>query len=344
MSVTIKDVAAAAGTSISTVSKVINGHYSISEETAERVRAVMRELGYYPSASAQSFARGSTRTAVCFADLRPDTAFENPHLFEMISGLEEGLRARGYTLALRSTDTTEACEAAAELINRRGCDGLAIHASVMSRPLAALLTRTRFPHIVLGLPNFESQVCWIDINNVFSGMTAVSHLLDEGYRRIAFIGGSEHDMISAHRLEGVRQGLESAGRQLSESYIWLGESTRQEGRRMTLGLMAGKPAPDAIVCANNLIALGCVAALEELGLRIPQDAAVMTFDDYPYSRLTSPELTVVDIDVRDMGAQAAKLLTDCIRRPNLQTQTYATASNLLIRPSTHRAEHRGRGD
>ena len=336
MAVTIKDVAKAAGTSISTVSKVINGHYSISEATAERVRAVMRELGYYPSASAQSFARGSTRAVVCLAELRPNTAFENPHLFEMISGLEEGLRARGYSLTLRSTDTTEACEIATELINRRGCDGLAVHASVMSRPLAALLTRTRFPHIVLGLPNFESQVCWIDINNVFSGMTAVAHLMDEGYRRIAFIGGSEHDMISAHRLEGVRQGLESAGRELPESYIWLGESTRAEGRRMALGLMSARPAPDAIVCANNLLARGCVAALEELGARIPQDAAVMTFDDYPYSRFTTPELTVVDIDVRDMGAQAAKLLADGIRRPNFQTQTYATASNLIIRASTKR--------
>ena len=247
MAVTIKDVAREAGTSVSTVSKVINGHYSISEETAERVRAVMRELGYYPSASAQSFARGSTKTVVFLADLRPNTAFENPHLFEILSGVEEALRARGYGLQLRSADTTSACEAAEELINRRGCDGLAVHASVMSRPLAALLTRTRFPHIVLGLPNFESQVCWIDINNVFSGMTAAAHLVDEGYARIAFIGGSEHDMISAHRLEGVRQGLESAGRELPEGYIWLGESTRAEGRRMTLGLMSAKPAPDAVI-------------------------------------------------------------------------------------------------
>ena len=78
------------------------------------------------------------------------------------------------------------------------------------------------------------------------------------------------------------------------------------------------------------------AALEELGLRIPADVGVLTFDDYPFSRLTSPELTVVDIDVRDMGAQAAKLLTDCIRRPNLQTQSYTTASNLIVRASTRR--------
>lgn len=337
MPVTIKDVAKAAGTSISTVSKVINGHYSISEQTAERVRQVMRELGYYPSASAQSFARGSTKTLVFLADLKPNTAFENPHLFEIVSGMEEGLRARGYSLTLRSTDTTGAVPVATDYINRRGCDGLAVHASVMSRPLAALLTREKFPHIVLGLPNFESQVCWIDINNVYSGMTAAEHLIREGYRRIAFIGGREHDMISAHRLEGVRQGLENSGRTLPEGYIWLGESTRSEGRRMTLGLMASAPPPDAVVCANNLLALGCVAAMEELKLRIPQDAAVMTFDDYPYSRFTTPELSVVDIDVRDMGAQAGKLLIDSIRRPNLQTQTYTTASNVIIRASTKRS-------
>ena len=101
MGITIKDVAAAAGTSVSTVSKVINGHYSISEETAARVRRVMQELNYYPNASAQSFARGTTKTIAVLANLAPNTAFQNPHMFEMIAGLEESLSARGYRLQLR---------------------------------------------------------------------------------------------------------------------------------------------------------------------------------------------------------------------------------------------------
>ncbi|MDY6180305.1 MAG: LacI family DNA-binding transcriptional regulator, partial [Candidatus Faecousia sp.] len=95
MGVTIKDVAKAAGTSVSTVSKVINGHYSISEETARRVRDVIRELNYYPSASAQSFARGATKEVAVLADLSPNRAFQNPHMFEIISGLEETLRSKG---------------------------------------------------------------------------------------------------------------------------------------------------------------------------------------------------------------------------------------------------------
>lgn len=334
--ITIKDVARAAGTSVSTVSKVINGHYSISEETRKRVRRVIDELGYYPSVNAQNFARGSTRSVVFLTSLAPNTAFENPHMFEIMSGLEAALRRRGYSLVVRGSDMTAASGMAEEIISRRSADGLVIHASVLSRPLAAMLTRSRFPHIVLGLPNFESQVCWIDINNVFSGVTAATHLMKQGYRRIAFIGGLEYDRISAHRLEGARRALEDAGHQLEERYIWLGESSWQEGNRMAKQLLALRPMPDAIIRANNYIALGCVSAIRELGLRIPKDVGVIAFDDYPFSRMAEPELTVVNIDVRDMGEQAGKLLTEMIRNPNMQIQTYTTTSDLIARESTDR--------
>ena len=108
MGVTIKDVARAAGVSISTVSKVLNGHYSISEQTAQRVRGIMREMNYYPNANAQSFASGSSHCVVLLADLAPNAAFQNPHMFEIIAGLEEALCKRGYRLILRGTDATSA--------------------------------------------------------------------------------------------------------------------------------------------------------------------------------------------------------------------------------------------
>lgn len=203
MGITIKDVAAAAGTSVSTVSKVINGHYSISEETAARVRRVMQELNYYPNASAQSFARGTTKTIAVLANLAPNTAFQNPHMFEMIAGLEESLSARGYRLQLRGVDTATAYEVAKEVIYRQSADALAIHVSVIAYPLSGLLTKSHFPHIVLGAPNFESQVCWIDNNNVYSGTVAAAYLLSRGYRKIAFIGGQYYDFGSLHRLQGV---------------------------------------------------------------------------------------------------------------------------------------------
>ena len=334
MGVTIKDVAEAAGVSISTVSKVLNGHYSISEKTAERVRGIMREMNYYPNANAQSFASGSNHTVVLLANLSPNAAFRNPHMFEIIAGLEEALCRRGYRLILRGADATSACGIAEEIISRRSADAIAIHVGVMSHPLAAVLTRLRFPHIVLGAPDFESQVCWIDNSNTYSGTVAAGYLLSRGYRRLAFIGGRSYDLGSALRLQGVKQGLANGGEKLEDQYIWLGESTRADGFRMTEGLLNQKQLPDAIICANNYIALGCVDAVLKREMRSPKDMGIMAFDDYPFSQIMEPPLTVVDINVRDMGAQAAKFLTDIIRHPNMQIQTYITTSNVIARGST----------
>lgn len=334
MGVTIKDVAKAAGTSVSTVSKVINGHYSISEETADRVREVIKELNYFPSASAQSIAKGATKIVTMLTNLNPNTAFQNPHMFEIVAGLEETIRSKGYRLHLRGVDATNAYDVAEEIISRRSADALAIHVSVMTHPLSGLLTKLRFPHIVLGMPNFESQVCWIDNNNVYSGTIAASYLISQGYRKIAFIGGQYYDLGSSLRLQGVKQELQNTGFQLEDQYIWLGDSTRADGFRMTTKLLDQKPLPDAIICANNYIAIGCVDALLKKGMKIPADIGVMAFDDYPFSQIIEPQLTVVDINVRDMGNQAGKFLIDIIKHPNMQVQTYVTTSNIMERHST----------
>ena len=204
----------------------------------------------------------------------------------------------------------------------------------MSHALSALLTEKRFPHMVLGVPGFPSQVCWVDINHVYSGVLAASHLVKRGYRRIAFIGGRDYDLSSTNRLEGVRKGLEDARVPIIENFIWLGDSTLADGERMAGRLLAQSPRPDAVICANNYLALGCVEAIHAAGLHIPADIGVMTFDDYPFSQQTSPPLTTVDIDVRDMGSQAADLLLSVMRHPNKQVQMYITTSNLIEREST----------
>lgn len=334
MKVTISQVAEAAGVSVSTVSKVMSGHYSISEKTADRVRKVMEELNYYPNASAQSFASGDTKTVVLLAEMAMNTAFQSPHIFEIIAGLEEALWKRGYRLVLHGADGTSACALAKEIISRRSADGIAVHVGLMSHPLAALLTQLRFPHIILGAPDFDSQVCWIDNNNTYSGTVAASYLVSRGYRNLAFIGGKSYDLGSTHRLRGVQQGLQGHGLSLEERNIWLGDSTRWSGYRMTGSLLNQKPLPDAVICANNYIALGCVDAIREQGLRIPRDIGVMTFDNYPFSQIIEPQLTVVDINVRDMGAQAGKFLVSMIRHPNTQIQTYITTSSVIPRQST----------
>ena len=271
---------------------------------------------------------------VLLTGMSSNTAFQNPHMFEIIAGLEESLRKRGYRLVLHGADSTSACALAKEIISRKSADGIAVHVGIMSHPLAALLTQLHFPHIILGMPDFDSQVCWIDNNNTYSGTVAASYLVSRGYRNFAFIGGKSYDLGSTHRLNGIKQGLKGNGIQLEDQNIWLGDSTRAEGYRMTSGLLSQKTLPDAVICANNYIALGCVDAIRDKGLKIPEDIGVMAFDDYPFSQIIEPQLTVVDINVRDMGAQAAKFLVDIIRHPNMQIQMYITTSNVIVRQST----------
>ena len=343
MKVTIRDVAREAGVSVSTVSKVLNGHYSISDKTVEHVQNIMHKMNYHPNANAQSFATGASKTVVLLADMSPNMAFRNPHMFEIMAGLEEALRKRGYRLILQGTDETTACNYAEDIIARNSADAMAIHVGVMSHPLAATLVRTGFPHIVLGMPDFDSQVCWIDNNNMYSGTVAANYLLGEGYRKIAYIGGKSYDLGSSHRLQGVRQGLETAGFSLEEQFIWLGESTRIDGYRMTEMLLEQNQKPDAIICSNNYIALGCVDAITRKGWHIPKDVGIMTFDDYPFSQIIEPQLTVVDINVRDMGMQAGKFLIDMVKHPNMQIQTYITTSSVIKRESTKTLQKEGKG-
>ncbi len=334
MSVTIKDVAKCAGTSVSTVSKVINGYYGISEATVERVHKAMKDLRYYPNASAQNFATRSTKTVAVLANLSADIAFKNPHMFEIISGLEESLSAKGYRMVLQSVEESNVYEKTEELISRKSVDALAIHVSVITHPLSSLLTRSQFPHIVLGCPSFESQVCWIDNNNVYSGTIAASYLLSMGYEKIAFIGGQYYDLGSTNRLQGVKQALNERNCKLEDGYIWLGESTRDDGYRMAKQMLEAQTKPDAIICANNTIAWGCLSALRDMGYSVPDDIGVLTFDDYPLSQFMEPPLTIVDINVRDLGVQAGKSLLRILRHQNTQIQTFVTISNLVERSST----------
>lgn len=334
MSVTIKDVACMAETSTATVSKVLNGSSVISADTKERVLRAVKELSYQPNARARSFACKNTQTLFFLARLNKDVAFENPHLFAILAGVEQALHEKGYKLCLQSVTEKDACESVASLIAQKAADGVIVHASVMSKKLAALLRKEAFAHIVIGQPNFESRLCWVDTNNVLSGELAAKHLLDLGKTEIGFIGGKPEDMISWHRLRGVRRALEERGIEPNSAYLKQGDSTIAEGYRLMRQLLKHQARPQAVVCANNMVALGCMQALHEKRVPVPDEMAVITFDDYPFSRITEPALSVVNIDVFNLGKQAGEWVLEKIRKPKLEIQAFTTLPELVVRGST----------
>jgi DNA-binding LacI/PurR family transcriptional regulator len=336
MAITIKDVANEAGVSIATVSKVINGSPSISQATVLKVNQVMKELDYYPNFRAQNFARKSTHNVVFITQLERNLAFFNPYMFEIMSGLQKALSTKNYSLTVVNVSSENQPDSVNQIISQKSTDGLVIYGSVLTKEMSSLILKSSFPHVIIGAPNFESQLCWINTNNYLAGEIAANHLIEQGYGKIAFVGGAENDMITKHRLHGALTVLSDKNMKLEERYIRLGEPTIQDGCRMMKEILLAKTAPDSVICVSNYAALGVFRCLEDAKMTIPTDIGIITFDDYPFSQVTNPMMTTVNIDVYDMGNQAGKLILNKIKKPNLQVQTYTTLPNLIVRGSTKR--------
>ena len=172
MAATIKDVAKLAETSTATVSKVMNGSYSISKETIKRVEWAMKELNYHPNMRARNFVRQSTRSVIFVTSLGRDAGFSNPHMFEIMAGLEEALSEKEYALGIKSLSKRDAIDYVKYVVDTKLADGLVIHASVISKELDMLVEEYKIPHIVIGMPDFQNHFCWIDIDNRLAGEMA----------------------------------------------------------------------------------------------------------------------------------------------------------------------------
>jgi DNA-binding LacI/PurR family transcriptional regulator len=335
MAVTIRDIAREAGVSISTVSKVINGAPTISQKTIDNVHAVMERLEYVPNQRAANFARASTRNVTCLTTLNKGMAYEQPHIFEMICGVQDELDKKGYTLTLIDTSREKIeGETARKVILQKGTDGLIIQGDSINKTTADFITKKGFPHIVVGKPNFKHGLSWIDTNNVVSGEKAAQHLYEYGYKNIAFIGGKEDDVISVYRLQGVRTFLSEHDMEIRKDCVCCIEQDVNESYEAMLSLLDLDVRPDAVICENSLIAVGVFKALEHRQIHAPDEIGVVMIDDNPYSKILTPMPTVVNIDIYDLGVQAVKSLMRKIKKPELQVQAYTTIPELIIRETT----------
>ena len=332
MTATIYDLAKAAGVSISTVSKALNDSYSISEKTKERICEIADSMGYKPNARARSFARRKNGIILFAADLSRGVGFENPHMFEIVTGVDRCLDEKGYSLVLKHVTQETATESVKELMLSEEADGIIIHAGVLTKQLAFVLGKEAYPHLIIGKPDFANTLSWIDVSHEAAGQIAANYLLDKGYRRIVFLmGDAENDQISSRRLDGINIVFEEE--ELSIESI-TGITTYEESRKVTEEILKRDQVPEVILCTNNYLAMGCMQSIRMEKLNIPKDIALMTFDNYPFSMLTEPTLTAIEVDMYEMGTQAARFILQKIKKPNLQTQLFCTTPVLLERDST----------
>lgn len=333
MAITIKDIAKRAGVSISTVSKVINDSPEISQKTIEHVKKVIDELNYHPNKRARSFVNQCTKNIVFITYIAPNEVFSSPHTFEVMCGAQDMLKSKKYSLTLESSSSPqETYDLVNKIVFEQSADGVILLACPFDKKISSLFMTSNFPHMIIAKPDFESSLCWIDTNNYVSGKIAAKHLYEESIRKIAFVGGEQTDLISHHRLEGVKQYLDALDIDIHSIYYT--NSSHKEGYDTVNKILSSDDVPQALICANNNIALGALNCLQDHKVKIPNEVAMITFDDYPFSQLTTPKMSVVNIDMFALGEQAASFLIKKVKNPSLLVQSYTTLPSIIVRGTT----------
>ncbi|BBF44642.1 periplasmic binding protein/LacI transcriptional regulator [Lachnospiraceae bacterium KM106-2] len=335
MSVTIRDVAKEAGVSISTVSKVLNNWTTISSTTVSKVNAAIEKLHYTPNARAVNFAKGSTNNIVFLAALNKDAAYLNPHMFAIMCGANQRLTEAGYTMTLiDSSNESNPGERIHTIISKQLADGIIIHGSSFTKECTELIIEKQYPHIIIGRPDNNSQLCWVDTNHALAGQYAAKHMLACGYTNVAFIGGKTTDYISIQRQKGFLSSMYDYGYSVPDSLIGYTDSSVKDSYDCALDILKSKKPPRAIVCENNTITVGVMKAIEFCNLKIPSEIALLTFDSYPYSTIITPQPTVIDINVYDMGREAGNIILQKVHNPALQVQSFITLPYLNLGQTT----------
>lgn len=323
------DVARHAGVSETTVSHVLNGTRKVRPATADAVHRAIQALGYEPNSVAQSLARSSTRSlGVALSDLG------NHYCAELVQGIEAATSARGYTLLLADTHDSpaEELQAVRELQQRR-VDGILL-ATTEIEPNESLLHLARHETPVVLIDRLSSLLHdQVGVENRRSTAKLVAHLVALGHSRIGFLCGLDHVATSRERLEGYRSGLKSAGLAFRADLVRQGGSQTGPARVATHELLALRERPTALIAANNLMTLGAMRALHEAEMNVPNDMAVVSFDDFEWADIFSPRLTTMAQPTAEIGATAVQLLLDRIDQPDRAPRTIRLKPELRVRDS-----------
>jgi LacI family repressor for deo operon, udp, cdd, tsx, nupC, and nupG len=325
---TIRQVAAAAGVSVATVSRAIENPKIVAPETQSRVQRAIQELGYVPNAQSQILRTSRTRLVVA---LVPDIA--NPFFSEVIRGIEQVANANRYSVLLGDTQYDSAREQGyISMIAARQADGVVSLVPRIPKELAQSQSRFPFVNACEYVP--DANVTSLYVDNVAGAMKATSHLITLGHRRIAHIRGPMTSQICVDRQKGYEQALRRARISVNKSLISAGDFTVESGIRATGELLSRGEELTAIFCANDDMAFGAMQALRARKLDVPTDVSVVGFDDIRYSRHFHPALTTVAQPKFELGRSAMAALLEIFADANALPYKRVFATELVVRDST----------
>ncbi|MGX5656915.1 LacI family DNA-binding transcriptional regulator [Geodermatophilus nigrescens] len=326
--VTIAAIAAEAGVSLPTVSRVLNGRSDVAPHTRERVEALLREHGYQRRG-------GRPRERARLVDLVFND-LDSPWALEIIRGVEDAAHAEGVgTVVSAIHRRVSATRAWLENLAARASDGVILVTSELDPVLGSELRDLQVPAVVIdpaGVPSLD--VPTVGATDWAGGLSATDHLTGLGHRRIGFVGGPAPLWSSRARMDGYRAGLGAVEVAVDPDLVVEGDFGYRSGSESGERLLALPDRPTAVFAANDQMALGVYEAARRRGLRVPEDLSVVGFDDLPQAQWSSPPLTTVHQPLAQMGTLAARTVLRMVRGEPVETPRIELATRLVVRDST----------
>ena len=334
--ITSQDVADLAGVSRTTVSFVLNNdkRFTIRPETADKVRAAAKQLGYYPNASARALASNQTKNLGLIVSRSPQYIATDPFLPQILSGLLDVLGQNSQGLLLEWVEPGQQLESYLELTRAHHIDGMILMTPRLDDPGMKALEETDIPVVLMGtIPG--SSLHSVDVDNKSAADEAVCHLIGLGHTRIAFITNAALPYTSANqRLDGYKSALQKAGLTYDPQLVREADFDPQSGYTQMQSLLASGQDFSAVFVASDNVALGAYSAIQEAGLSIPEDISVVGFDDIPLASYINPTLTSVAVSGHEIAVESYNLLTRLMRDEVPESLSVTLPTRLIARESS----------
>jgi LacI family transcriptional regulator len=330
---TLRDVAAAAGVHPATASRALNPstRLLVSEETAQRVLAAASRLGYSPNPVARSL---RTRRSDTVGVLIPD--LNNPLFPPMVRGVEDRLAQQGYVALIGNTDGDERRERMIfDQMRARHVDGFVLATATLQNRILEEAAKADLPVVLMNRTARGYPFSSVSADNRAGARAAVSHIASLGHTRVGHVAGPQGISTSVARLHGFQEGMRDTGLEAHEDQVVRATAySVEEGNRSCAELLGRRGDLTAIVAANDLLAIGCYEALDQLGLRCPEDISVIGFNDMPFVDRLRPPLSTIRFAHHQMGIEAATLLLERIDAEGAPVKILYLAPELVVRGST----------
>jgi DNA-binding LacI/PurR family transcriptional regulator len=331
---TLEEVAKVAGVSRATVSRVVNGSPRVSSDVRRSVQTAIDSLGYVPNRAARSLVtRRSDSIAVIITE-PTGRLFSDPFFPRLLRGISTALAARNVQLVLLMPASIADSQRTSDYLAAGHVDGALLVSLHGDDPLPALIAAAHIPTVVVGRPLRPSGASYVDADNRGGARTAVDHLIAGGRRVVATIGGPPDMVASMDRLAGYRDALADGGLGNDPTLEATADFTQDGGAAAMRRLLVARPDIDAVFAASDLMAAGAMSVLDAAGRRIPQDVAIVGYDDSPVASTARPQLTSVRQPIEEMGQETARLLIDLVEGVDRVPRRVILATELIRRASS----------